>query len=48
MTPGMDGDVVLAYILCLEDSREGNCTRPMTKKVDLSEFWSRKFKRLGV
>jgi hypothetical protein len=38
MTPSMDGDVVLAQILCLKNSREGNCTRTNDKEGRLERI----------
>ena len=47
MTPGVDGDVVLGQILCLKDSREGNCTRTNDKERRLERILVKEIQEVG-
>lgn len=47
MTPGVNGDVVLAQILCLEDSGEGNRTRTDDKERGLERILVKEVQEVG-
>ena len=47
MAPGVDGDVVLGEILCLKDSREGNCTRTNDKERRLERILVKEVQEVG-